>query len=127
MSEKKRIKFKFDKDTSMSFFKKRVRKFVDERGWNEYHNPKNLIQAMQIEAAELSELFLFNEKNYEEIINDKHLMEDISDEVADVFIYLISFVNSLDIDLTRAFLQKMKKNKEKYDLEEFNEGKYYKK
>ncbi|MGV9173550.1 MAG: nucleotide pyrophosphohydrolase [Promethearchaeia archaeon] len=128
MSEKIKPNAPFsDNELNISFFKERVKKFVEERGWSKYHHPKNLIQALQIEAAELSELFLFKERDYREIRNDKQLMEEISDEVADIFIYLISFMNSLDMDLTRAFLQKMKKNREKYNLKEFNNGKYYKK
>ncbi|MGV9198008.1 MAG: nucleotide pyrophosphohydrolase [Promethearchaeia archaeon] len=106
MSEKIKPNAPFsDNELNISFFKERVKKFVEERGWSKYHHPKNLIQALQIEAAELSELFLFKEIDYREIRNDKQLMGEISDEVADIFIYLISFMNSLDMDLTRAFLQ----------------------
>lgn len=126
-SEKTEINTKSDNFNAISFFRKKVKQFVAERGWTKYHNPKNLIQALQIEAAELSELFLFKDKTIEEIKTENQLMEDISDEVADIFIYLISFINSLDIDLTRAFQHKMQKNRKKYNLREFNDGKYYKK
>ena len=52
---------------------------------------------------------------------------NISDEIADVFIYLISLVNLLNLDLSQAFISKMDKNKKKYDINEFNNGLYYKK
>jgi len=96
-----------DNNTSVSFFKKEVQKFVNERNWVKYHTPKNLIQALSIEVSELSEIFLFKDISLETIKDDKRLLESISDEIADVFVYLISLVNSINLDLTRAFTNKM--------------------
>jgi NTP pyrophosphatase (non-canonical NTP hydrolase) len=118
---------KNDKNTILFFFREQVKDFVERRKWSKYHRPKNLIQAMNIELAELSELFLFKNIDNKAIKKDKDFFQRIQEELADVFIYLISFVNSLDFDLTSAFLQKMKKNSKKYTLEEFSEGNYYKK
>jgi NTP pyrophosphatase (non-canonical NTP hydrolase) len=116
-----------DKQTTISFFKDEIAEFVNKREWGKYHSPKNLIQALQIEAAELSELFLFKDDPIEQILSNHELLEDISDEIADIFIYLISIVNVCRIDLTKAFSKKMKKNSEKYSIKEFNNGIYYKK
>ena len=116
-----------DSNTTISFFKSEVKKFVEERNWANYHSPKSLIQAIQIEAAELSELFLFKDYTKEEILKDEKLNNDISQEIADVFIYLISLINSIDLDLTQVFIKKMKSNQSKYTKEEFNSGIYYKK
>ena len=115
-----------DYSTPISFFKMKVQKFVRERDWTKYHTPKNLIQALSIEVAELSEIFLFKELSIENIKSDKNLLEDISDEIADVFIYLISLINSVDLDLTSVFTKKMKKNELKYSLDDFNNGSYQK-
>ncbi|GAG88435.1 unnamed protein product, partial [marine sediment metagenome] len=110
----------------VSFFKEEVQKFVRDRNWTKFHSPKNLIQALSIEVSELSEIFLFKDISLGTINNDKDLLENISDEIADVFIYLVSLVNSINLDLTSAFTQKMEKNKEKYSLDEFNDGSYQK-
>ena len=115
-----------DDKTSVSFFKNEVQKFVKDRNWTKFHTPKNLIQALSIEVSELSEIFLFREISLGTIKGDKSLLENISDEIADVFIYLISLVNSLNLDLTGAFSKKMEKNKIKYSLDEFNNGTYHK-
>lgn len=115
-----------DNNTSVSFFKQEVQRFVRERNWTKFHTPKNLIQALSIEVSELSEIFLFKDISLETIKSDKNLLENISDEIADVFIYLVSLVNSINVDLTGVFSTKMEKNKDKYSLEEFNNG-YYKK
>jgi dCTP diphosphatase len=116
-----------DSNASISIFKDIVRNFVNNRNWAKYHTPKNLVQAINCEAGELSQLLLFKDYKKEDIWNDKSLMEDISDEIADVFIYLISLVNLLNLDLSKAFVTKMDKNKRKYNIQEFNNGKYYKK
>ena len=116
-----------DKQTTLSFFRDDVAEFVRKREWAKFHTPKNLIQALQIEAAELSEIFLFKDYPIEEILNNQELLADISDEIADIFIYLISLINVCEIDLTEAFNNKMKKNRTKYPINEFNNGNYYKK
>ena len=59
-----------DLNTSISFFKEQVKNFVEMRGWNQYHTPKNLVQALNCEAGELSQLLLFKERPLEEIVKD---------------------------------------------------------
>jgi NTP pyrophosphatase (non-canonical NTP hydrolase) len=116
-----------DDNTVISFLKKDVNKFVKEREWTEYHTPKNLIQALQIEAAELSELLLFKEMTIDDILQNNELINDISNEMADVLIYLISLSNCLNVDLAQSFIKKMEMNRNKYSIQEFNNGMYYKK
>jgi len=116
-----------DNNTVISFLKNDVKKFVEEREWTRYHTPKNLIQALQIEAAELSELLLFKEMAKDDILQNEELINKISNEMADVLIYLISLSNSLNIDLAQSFIKKMEINKNKYSIKEFNDGMYYKK
>ena len=116
-----------DINTPISFFKDKVRKFVNKRNWTKYHTPKNLVQAINCEAGELSQLLLFKDYRKEDIWDDKKLLTNISDEIADVFIYLISLINLLDLDLSQVFEDKMEKNNKKYNTKEFNNGLYYKK
>ena len=123
----KMISNRNENNTTISFLRNEVKKFVQERDWTKYHTPKNLIQALQIEAAELSELFLFKELDLNDILMDKELIDKISNEMADVLVYLISLCNSLDIDIVQAFEKKMEINRNKYPIREFNNGVYYKK
>ncbi len=118
---------RYDDNTVISFLKSDVKKFVEDRGWTQYHTPKNLIQALQIEAAELSELLLFKEMTKDDILQNKELINNISNEMADVLIYLISLSNCLNIDLAQSFIKKMEMNKIKYSIQEFNNGMYHKK
>ena len=116
-----------DQNTAVSFFRKEVNKFVEERNWSKYHTPKDLVQAINCEAGELSQLLLFKDYTKDEIWKNKTLLRHISEEIADVFIYLISLINALDLDLSQIFIDKMEKNKIKYSTKEFNNGIYYKK
>ena len=116
-----------DHSTSVSYFKHQVKNFVEERNWSVYHTPKNLVQALNCEAGELSQLLLFKDYRVEEILENDTLLTNISDEIADVFIYLISLINVLGLDLSQLFINKMEKNKKKYSRKEFNNGIYYKK
>ncbi|MHA1342864.1 MAG: nucleotide pyrophosphohydrolase [Promethearchaeota archaeon] len=116
-----------DSRINIDFFKKEVKTFIEERNWIKYHTPKNLVQAINCEAGELSQLMLFKEYKKEEILKNKEFLNKISDEIADVFIYLISLINTLNLDLSKAFIRKMEKNKIKYPVKEFNSGIYYKK
>ena len=116
-----------DKEVNIEYFKEEIKKFIEERKWSKYHTPKSLIQALGIEVAELSEIFLFRDISLEKIFNDKDLYDRINDEIADVFIYLISLINVLKVDLVTSFSKKMEKNRKKYPISEFNRGNYYKK
>lgn len=116
-----------DSNQSISFFKEEIEKFVKERQWTKYHTPKELAQAISIESAELLELFLFQNYSIEEILKNNDLLIKISDEIADIFFYLLSFATSLNLDITSAFQKKMKKNRIKYSLDEFSNGSYKKK
>ena len=115
------------KSKDILYFRNEVKKFVEERNWTKYHNPKDLIQALGIELSELSELFLFKDYSVDEILENGSLFEDIENEIADIFIYLISFINILNVDLAKAFMRKMEMNRAKYSTKEFNDGSYYKK
>ena len=93
----------------------RLRQFARTRDWEKYHNPKNLSMALAVEAAELMEIFQWlTPHESQSIMNSKGEKEHGEDEVADVFIYLLRIVESLDIDLEQVAIRKMEKNAEKY-------------
>ncbi len=87
----------------------RLRKFRDERDWRKYHKLKNLAISISIEAAELLEHFQWVDE-----IDLEKKREEIEDEVADVFIYLLFFCDVAGIDLIKAAEKKMDKNEMKY-------------
>ena len=96
--------------------KKKIRDFVRERNWEKYHHPKELAISISIEAAELLEVFQWDEKaDIQEIKNDQETMEKIKGEIADVMMYVLSLSNQLDLDLSEAIFSKLERNRTKYD------------
>ena len=94
----------------------RIRQFRDERDWKQFHDPKNLATSIAIEAAELLEEFQW-QTGEESRRHAAENREAVSDEVADVAIYLFELCDILQIDLKAAILSKLEKNAAKYPVE----------
>ena len=94
----------------------RIRSFRDERNWMQFHNHKDMAIALSIEAAELQELFLWKKGNeIEEVVNLKKAQ--ITEEVADIAVYLFELADNLGIDIASAIENKLQKNAQKYPVE----------
>jgi len=91
---------------------KKIIEFRDERGWAAYHNEKDLAISISLEANELLENFQW--KTSEEAVDES--MQNIKEEMADVFIYLLQLADKLNIDLEDEAFQKMEKNALKYPV-----------
>ena len=94
----------------------KVLEFRDERNWGHYHNEKDLAISISLEANELLENFQWRDS--EEAVNDS--LQNIKEEMADVFIYLLQLADKLNIDLEEEALRKLKKNAIKYPAAEKN-------
>jgi NTP pyrophosphatase (non-canonical NTP hydrolase) len=91
----------------MGKIKERLREFAAERDWTQYHTPSNLAKSISIEAAELLELFQWQDAP----------KEDPAPEMADVLIYLIRLADVMGIDLVAATWAKIASNAAKYPVE----------
>ncbi len=95
-----------------------INQFVKERDWDQFHSVKNLSMALNVESAELMEIFQWlTEEKSNNIKSDPKLLSKVEDEVADVFVYLMRILNKTNIDLEKAVQNKMKKNADKYPVE----------
>jgi NTP pyrophosphatase (non-canonical NTP hydrolase) len=109
-----------DSEVTLQDLKALVKDFIVKRDWVKYHNPKDLAEAICIEAAELLEVFQWS--TVEEASSWKNVpskLNSIKDELADVMIYCFSMANALNIDLSEAILKKLGKNETKYPTEEY--------
>ena len=87
----------------------RIKKFSDDRNFDQFHSPANLAKSISIEANELLECFQWDETNFN--------FDNVKDELADVSVFLIDLVLKLNLDLDEIINNKMKKNEEKYPIE----------
>jgi NTP pyrophosphatase (non-canonical NTP hydrolase) len=92
--------------------------FAEARDWDQFHSVKNLSMALNVESSELSEIFQWlTEEQSNNAKNDPKIKQKASEEVADIFIYLLRVADKLEIDLGDAIRAKMIKNAEKYPVE----------
>ena len=106
-----------DKKTTIEELKDLLIKFRNKRNWNQFHDPKNLAEAISIEAGELQELFLW--KNKEEVykkMKDPNFKKEVEEELADVIIFCFNFSNSIDLDISSTVKRKIKINDQKYPI-----------
>lgn len=91
-----------------------VSKFRDKRDWAQFHTPKNLAIAIAVEAAELLDLFKWDD-------GPQSLSDDawIAMELADVVIYCLNMADVLDIDLASVVMEKLYQNGVKYPVDEY--------
>lgn len=87
-----------------------LRKFNQERDWEQFHDGKNLALSLSIEAAELNEAFLW--KNADEVSVLK-----IKEELADVFLCAFMLADKYQLDVKSICMDKLKRNAEKYPIE----------
>ncbi len=94
-----------------------LREFAEARDWEQFHSPKNLAVALAVEAAELMEPFQWLTEDESRHLGEKPAeYAQVSEEIADVLIYLLRLADQLDIDLEQAVYAKMRKNGEKYPV-----------
>ena len=87
-----------------------LKKFRDERDWEQFHNAKDLALALNVEAGELLELFL--RKNAGEENKEK-----VKEELADVFAFAMLLADKYGFDIEAIISEKIKTNAAKYPVE----------
>ncbi|ODA41864.1 nucleotide pyrophosphohydrolase [Desulfosporosinus sp. BG] len=91
----------------------KVLKFRDDRNWKQFHNPKDLAISINLEAAELLEIFQWSGKDLE--CNSK--IEKVREESADILNYCILFADAYQLDLDEIVTEKINRNEKKYPVE----------
>ena len=86
-----------------------IRKFNEERDWDQFHTPVHLAKSIVIEAAELLECFQWSNEEFDK--------EHACEELADVVNYCIVLADKLNVDLEEIVLSKLQKNIENYPVE----------
>lgn len=87
----------------------RIRKFTEDRDWDQFHSPANLAKSISIEASELLECFQWSDTDYD--------LEHVKEELADVIVYCQDMLDKLGLDVDEIVMDKMSKNEAKYPVE----------
>ena len=87
----------------------RIRKFTEDRDWDQFHSPANLAKSIVIEAAELLECFQWSDEEYD--------LQHIKEELADVMVYSQNLLDKLGLDADEIINMKMSQNEAKYPVD----------
>ena len=87
-----------------------LRRFNQERDWDQFHNGKDLAIGLSVEASELLEAFLW--KSPEDVKMDK-----VREELADVLNYAFQIADKYNLDIKDIMLDKIRQNAKKYPIE----------
>ncbi len=87
----------------------RIRKFTEDRDWDQFHSPANLAKSIVIEAAELLECFQWADEEYD--------LQHVKEELADVLVYSQNLLDKLGLDADDIVNMKMEQNERKYPVE----------
>ena len=90
--------------------------FAQERDWEQFHSPKNLVMALSVETSELIEIFQWKTELESQMLSENDRIR-VADELADIQMYLLRITEVLGIDMESAVAAKMAKNAEKYPAE----------
>lgn len=86
----------------------RIRKFTEDRDWDQFHSPANLAKSISIEANELLECFQWDENNFD--------INGVKEELADVLVYCRNMLDKLGLDEDEIVNAKMEQNEKKYPV-----------
>lgn len=87
----------------------RIRKFTEDREWDQFHSPSNLAKSIVIEAAELLECFQWSDEEYD--------LQHVKEELADVIVYCQNLLDKLGLDADEIINMKMTQNEAKYPVD----------
>ena len=97
---------------------KSLKRFAEERDWDKYLNPKDVLVAMMSEVGELAECYRWlSTEEIQKINGDPQKRNKIEDEIADIMMFLITIAYKSNIDIEEAIRNKMEKNAMKYPIE----------
>ncbi|XP_041958498.1 glutamyl-tRNA(Gln) amidotransferase subunit B, mitochondrial [Alosa sapidissima] len=105
----------FSTEPTLEDIRRMQAEFTDERDWNQFHQPRNLLLAMVGEVGEVSELFQWRGEVAEGLPDwTESEREHLAQELSDVLIYLVELAEKCHVDLPQAVLRKMALNRQKY-------------
>ena len=89
--------------------------FAQQRNWDQFHTPKNLVMALSGEVGELIEIFQWLTPEQSQQLPPQK-KQHASEEIADVMMYLLRLADKCDIDVMQACQEKIQQNAAKYPI-----------
>lgn len=94
--------------------KRRIKEFIHQRAWEQYHAPKNLAKALSVEVTEIPKFFQWKDSGAELTEPEQQALQE---EIDAVMIYLLELAEKFGIDPFERARQKLILNEKKYPAE----------
>jgi dCTP diphosphatase len=102
--------------TELEALREELRRFAAAREWGPFHSPKNLAMALSVEAGELLEVFQWLTEAQSRDLEPRARAQ-VSEEIADVLLYLVRLGDQLGIDPVAEARRKLVENERKYPVD----------
>ena len=95
----------------------RIQQFSEEREWTQFHSSKNLVLALVSEVGELAEIIQWkSDSELIDYLQTKTGKQRLSEEIADIAIYIIRICQQQNINLMEIIENKLEINAQKYPI-----------
>jgi len=100
----------------MNKFQKQIKKFCEERNWDQFHDPKDILLGIVEEIGEIRNIVKWEQNP--KIIKKTLLTnkKEIEDAVGDIYWFLSLLANSCDVDIDEAIKMTIKDNKKRFPV-----------
>ena len=108
-----------DSETTVGDLKDLVRRFSQERDWEQFHLPKDLGVALAIEVGEILEHFRYRtDEEIQQHVEDVAGKRELAHELADTLWLLLRLADVCAIDLSASLREKVTLAAQKYPVEQ---------
>lgn len=93
-----------------------IKKFVHDRNWEQFHNPKDLLLGIVEEVGELRNIVKWEQdpKVLQKVLIDNK--DEVENGVGDILWLLSSLANRVNVNLDKALDKVIKENKKRFPL-----------
>ena len=102
----------------MNNFQKRIKQYAEDRDWNQFHNPKDLLLGIVEEVGEIRNIVKW-EQDARKIKKTLEInKEELKDNIGDIYWFLALLANGNDIDMDEAIDEVIQANKKRFPVQE---------
>ncbi len=102
----------------MNTFQEKIKKFSEERDWDQYYNPKDLLLGIVEEIGELRNIVKWEQdmgKLRQVLIDNK---DEVEDHIGDIYWFLAILANGCGVNLDKAIERVIESNKKRFPVSE---------
>lgn len=104
----------------MNRYQEQIKKFCEERNWEQFHNPKDLLLGIVEEIGEFRNIIKWEQdsETIKKVILENK--EEVKDCIGDIFWFLSLLANNCDVDIDEAIEMTIKDNEKRFPIDKTN-------